>query len=154
MLTVAGWGDIRNGSNTGSDIMRETTVELNTRATCQKVWPKLSQTSLCAGDLLGGKDSCQGDSGGPLFTKTTPPVLVGVVSYGTDCGKTAGVYTNVALLLPWINKVWKGIDTPVVTATATQGVPVPSTTGKSSALIQTANICLSLGLLLTSFFWQ
>ncbi len=34
----------------------------------------------------GGLDSCNGDSGGPLFT-SDPHQLIGIVSWGKDCGK-------------------------------------------------------------------
>lgn len=62
---------------------------------------------LCAGDPNGispseGEDSCQGDSGGPLLSSDT---LVGVVSWGGQCAKYNGVYSDVFSLKPWVNSV-------------------------------------------------
>lgn len=43
---------------------------------------------LCAGNLDGGFDSCQGDSGGPLVVSgSSPPVQIGIVSYGVGCAR-------------------------------------------------------------------
>lgn len=60
---------------------------------------------LCAGNPSSnpnafGKDSCQGDSGGPLFDGTT---LVGVVSWGGQCARYYGVYSDVFALRHWLN---------------------------------------------------
>ncbi|XP_055334058.1 uncharacterized protein LOC129585418 [Paramacrobiotus metropolitanus] len=60
---------------------------------------------LCAGGVVG-EDSCQGDSGGPLFCyNATSQVqyLAGIVAMGNGCARgTGGLYTKVALYLPWI----------------------------------------------------
>lgn len=69
---------------------------------------------LCAGfpdgvDPLDGdrqKDSCQGDSGGPLVygsgTLGSDLEQIGIVSWGFDCAKTYGVYTDIKELRSWI----------------------------------------------------
>lgn len=60
---------------------------------------------LCAGLSSGAVDSCQGDSGGPLTAQTTAGRnVVGVVSYGYECGHPGypGVYTRVARYAGWI----------------------------------------------------
>ena len=65
-------------------------------------------TLVCAGELMGGKDSCQGDSGGPLVVPDAAGKLVqvGVVSSGFGCGFPTqyGVYARVAdsALYNWI----------------------------------------------------
>ena len=62
------------------------------------------ETNLCASAL--GKDSCQGDSGGPMVLHDGPPVLVGIVSWGKECGSEdhPGVYVRVASYLDWIDR--------------------------------------------------
>ena len=48
---------------------------------------------------------CQGDSGSPLVVVTdSGPVLVGVVSYGWECGdeRSPGVYSRVQIFREWI----------------------------------------------------
>ncbi|KAJ2997875.1 hypothetical protein HDV02_005059 [Globomyces sp. JEL0801] len=104
MATVAGWGDTVDGAGLGSPILREIEVPIRDLATCKKSFPEIQPSSFCAGSLRGGKDSCQGDSGGPLFLKTNPPTLVGVVSYGRECGSSVGVYANIAVLNPWLRE--------------------------------------------------
>lgn len=59
---------------------------------------------------LGGKDACAGDSGGPMVTKdegADPWYLVGVVSWGDDCGKKDryGVYSYIYPNKDWIQRV-------------------------------------------------
>nr|QHB21583.1 venom S1 protease 6 [Platymeris rhadamanthus] len=54
------------------------------------------------------KDSCTGDSGGPLMLRdpeTNRFTLVGVTSYGSFCGNTPAVNTEVGYFVPWIQKV-------------------------------------------------
>lgn len=67
------------------------------------------RTMLCAGSTNGKIDSCQGDSGGPLITRGTTRVLVGVVSFGYECGSKEypGVYVRVSKYAKWIAKVTK-----------------------------------------------
>ena len=56
----------------------------------------------CAGSDDG--DACLGDSGGPL---AYDGYLIGVVSWGKDCGLKdfPGVYANVILVRSWIKSV-------------------------------------------------
>ena len=64
------------------------------------------KTMLCAGTTNGKIDSCQGDSGGPLVTRGKARVLVGVVSFGYECGSKQypGVYSRVSRYAKWIAK--------------------------------------------------
>ena len=61
-------------------------------------------TNLCAS--APGRDSCQGDSGGPMVLHDGPPVLVGIVSWGKECGSAdhPGVYVRVASYIDWIDR--------------------------------------------------
>lgn len=64
-------------------------------------------TMVCAGDPnfsspSNGFDSCQGDSGGPLL-EIGADTLVGIVSWGEQCAKYNGVYTDVGVYDGWIN---------------------------------------------------
>jgi secreted trypsin-like serine protease len=77
----------------------------------QNAAPAVSDQTICAGEMAGGKDACQGDSGGPLFTYAGGRfVQVGLVSWGEGCArpKLPTVYTRVALHADWIRKTLAG----------------------------------------------
>lgn len=61
---------------------------------------------MCAGGEAG-KDSCKGDGGGPLtcYRQDGTYALVGLVSWGIDCGQpnVPGVYVDVRKFLDWIS---------------------------------------------------
>jgi len=112
---VAGWGLTETGEASGD--LLETVLPLVDMATCAPVLLKDESThlappanTLCAGFSTGGYDSCTGDSGGPLFHrsgKASSPVLLGVLSWGTECsaGGSYGVYTDVAKLEGWMKSM-------------------------------------------------
>jgi secreted trypsin-like serine protease len=69
--------------------------------------PVVTDQTICAGEMAGGKDACQGDSGGPLFvTAQGRFVQVGLVSWGEGCArpKLPTVYTRVATHMDWIRE--------------------------------------------------
>ena len=69
--------------------------------------PVVTDQTICAGEMAGGKDACQGDSGGPLFVSSQGRfVQVGLVSWGEGCArpKLPTVYTRVATHLDWIKQ--------------------------------------------------
>ncbi len=73
-------------------------------------------TMRCAGDSSPtgeATDTCQGDSGGPLVARPDglAPVLVGIVSWGYECGELPGAYTRLEHYRSWLH---------------TNGVPMPS----------------------------
>ncbi|GIX67754.1 serine protease 42, partial [Caerostris extrusa] len=56
----------------------------------------------------GGRDACQGDSGGPLImVEDNHFSIIGIVSAGVGCGRKhlPGIYSRVALFVPWIKEV-------------------------------------------------
>jgi secreted trypsin-like serine protease len=92
---VYGWG---RTSEYGppSDTLRSVEVPITTDETCRTAYPNYNGRSMfCAGVPEGGVDACGGDSGGPMVADGR---LIGVVSYGTGCGRpnTPGVYTRLS----------------------------------------------------------
>ncbi len=101
-VTVTGFGRTEDGS-ASSQLLQ---VNLTTVA-CDDTPAyrgKTDDNMLCASGP--GRDSCQGDSGGPLVLRDGPPVLVGLVSWGKECGdeEHPGVYVRVASYLDWIDR--------------------------------------------------
>ena len=89
-----------------SDTLRDVDVPFVPRPQCRKSYSgRLTMRMMCAGEVDGGKDACQGDSGGPLVKREGPKhYLVGVTSWGRDCGKYPGVYSQVSKAENWIRK--------------------------------------------------
>lgn len=88
---AVGWGTQSFGGVT-SNVLLQVNLTIYDPSICPTL-PNLKKdwnTQLCAGDLLGKKDTCQGDSGGPLFIKQTfngisKLVVAGLTSYGDGC---------------------------------------------------------------------
>jgi len=66
------------------------------------------------------EDTCQGDSGGPLVVdvdldETAHRYLqIGITSYGSGCGHTAGIYTDISRYKQWIlSKYPEAVFTPL-----------------------------------------
>lgn len=106
--TISGWGDTYYNSRLGSDDLLFATVPVVDVETCKKAYPnnKIFDGMVCAGEE--GKDSCQGDSGGPMViadgSNGNAPYQEGIVSWGSGCGSTYGVYTRVPAFVDWINQ--------------------------------------------------
>jgi secreted trypsin-like serine protease len=105
--TVVGWGSTSADGKAVRDL-RYVTVPIVDRTVCNRPLAydgQVTANMLCAGEVLGGKDSCQGDSGGPLTVDTsTGPKLAGVVSFGKGCAlpNLVGIYTRAPNYLAWI----------------------------------------------------
>ncbi|MHA7880892.1 MAG: trypsin-like serine protease [Saccharospirillum sp.] len=124
-VNVVGHGNTfssATGDNfTPSADLREVAVTAKADTVCANDYGNgfRSDIMLCAGDPNaispnnGGKDSCQGDSGGPLFENN---YLHGIVSWGGQCAKQHGVYTDVLAMRPWLDGVIAvaqgGVDFP------------------------------------------
>ncbi|MGW2632736.1 S1 family peptidase [Streptomyces chattanoogensis] len=105
--TVYGWGDM-TGEGSYASRLRSADVNVLEDSVCARAYPGNAdgtykpESMLCAGEPAGGRDACQGDSGGPLVVRGR---LVGLVSWGTGCGKpgSPGVYTRASALLPAVS---------------------------------------------------
>jgi len=106
-VNVTGWGSTKEGGSV-SDKLRMVTVQVTSDWACNLAYffllEPITDRMLCAGAILGGKDSCQGDSGGPLVQNG---YLAGLVSWGNGCGRPGfpGVYSNVASFLSFIKEI-------------------------------------------------
>ncbi|XP_037068506.1 trypsin-1-like, partial [Pollicipes pollicipes] len=108
IVTVAGWGSLREGGRQPS-ILQKVSLKVWRNDKCRATYGAsapggIIDSMLCAGRQ--GKDSCSGDSGGPLMRVAGVVYQVGVVSWGIGCGKAQypGVYTRVAKLRDWIDR--------------------------------------------------
>ncbi|RLN49492.1 hypothetical protein BBJ28_00011121 [Nothophytophthora sp. Chile5] len=128
VATVRGWGLTENGSE--SETLQEVNVAIISNADCNKEYDdRITDGMLCAGDG-NGKDSCNGDSGGPLMAND---VLVGLVSWGGECGVNAGVYTRVSFVLDYINDIVNGGTGSSFTESAAASTSASSTQDTSAA---------------------
>ncbi|XP_054441072.1 mannan-binding lectin serine protease 1 isoform X2 [Pteronotus mesoamericanus] len=112
MVIVSGWG--RQFLQRLPETLMEIEIPIVDHLTCQNAYAplkkKVTRDMICAGEKEGGKDSCSGDSGGPMVTLDKERgqwYLVGVVSWGDDCGKKDryGVYSYVYGNKDWIQRV-------------------------------------------------
>lgn len=108
-LLVSGWGATAEGGAKSRQLMGALVPYVDNE-TCNapaSYAGRVQPGMLCAGEVFGGPDACQGDSGGPLV-KHNPAgaILVGVVSFGVGCGRTAkyGVYVRVSTFRDWIER--------------------------------------------------
>ena len=110
--TVAGWGVESEHNIDIPDTAMKLKVPLIKHDRCEKAYPQqITSQMMCAGFFKGAKDSCFGDSGGPLFRftkKNSPPLLIGVVSWGQGCARKGfpGVYAKVSSVLDWVEETF------------------------------------------------
>ncbi|XP_013013853.1 hyaluronan-binding protein 2 isoform X2 [Cavia porcellus] len=102
---ISGWGVTETGE--GSRHLLDAKVKLiaNTLCNSRRLYDQtIDDSMICAGNLQKpGQDTCQGDSGGPLTCEKDGIYYVyGIVSWGQECGKKPGVYTQVTKFLSWI----------------------------------------------------
>ncbi|RWS27437.1 Serine proteinase stubble-like protein [Leptotrombidium deliense] len=113
---TTGWGKNAYRGGSYSNILKEVSLPIIPFLDCQEGLRKtrlgyrfkLHESFICAGGEQG-RDSCKGDGGGPLtcYRKDGTYALVGLVSWGIDCGSPGvpGVYVKVQKYVDWITKV-------------------------------------------------
>lgn len=92
---IYGWGRTSE-SDPSSPVLRSVDIPIASGQDCERAYSEFDDTAMfCAGVPEGGRDACAGDSGGPYVVDGR---LVGIVSYGTGCGRPGypGVYTRLA----------------------------------------------------------
>lgn len=116
---VFGWG-LTKFEGSASQQLKVAKLELEAPAACEQDTDTNGNNYLKSALLCAKADdraqACDGDSGGPLvgyFSKG--PMVIGVVSAGTECGRTGKStrYTRVAKMAQWINDVFAGRETPI-----------------------------------------
>nr|XP_022900042.1 venom protease-like [Onthophagus taurus] len=115
-LSATGWGALEFGGSMYNYLQK---VNLNNLPikNCLKTYGPQSRLpqgfnetiQICGGNLQARMDTCQGDSGGPLQLKIKDfPLtyrIVGITSFGSNCGLVPGVYTRVSQYDSWIESV-------------------------------------------------
>ncbi|XP_077733717.1 factor VII-activating protease [Canis aureus] len=102
---ISGWGVTETGEGSRQLLDAKVRLIANTLCNSRQLYDHMiGDSMICAGNLQKpGQDSCQGDSGGPLTCEKNGTYYVyGIVSWGLECGKKPGVYTQVAKFLNWI----------------------------------------------------
>lgn len=99
---ATGWGVTDEETGTGSTVLKSADLPLVSDADCDIGIDAAGE--VCAGGL--DANTCWGDSGGPLTIDTKRGrALVGVTSWGADCGVTTlGSYAEVPAYAEWINQ--------------------------------------------------
>ncbi|KAM6222378.1 mannan-binding lectin serine protease 1 [Rhynchocyon petersi] len=112
MAIVSGWG--KQFLERFPETLMEIEIPIVDHRICQEAYKplkkKVTVDMICAGEKEGGKDACSGDSGGPMVTLDKQKgqwYLVGIVSWGDDCGKKDryGVYSYIHHHKNWIQTV-------------------------------------------------
>ncbi|KAM7357570.1 uncharacterized protein ACRADG_002858 isoform 3-T3 [Cochliomyia hominivorax] len=108
MCTISGWGSIKSGISTPSNILRSAQVPILADEVCSQknVYANaMTEGMFCAGFLNESADACDGDSGGPLVCSDEGgETLYGIISWGQHCGYAnhPGVYVRVEKYIDWI----------------------------------------------------
>ncbi|KAE8959840.1 hypothetical protein PR003_g26135 [Phytophthora rubi] len=104
-----GW-DNTGGEDTMAYELTRADVQLMSNANCAKE-TSIDDTMLCSRGVAN-ESSCTGDYGGPVVVeRPTGDVVVGVVSWGNDCGQPGypSIYSRVSSARAWIASVTTGV---------------------------------------------
>uniref|UniRef100_A0A034V349 Transmembrane protease serine 11G n=1 Tax=Bactrocera dorsalis TaxID=27457 RepID=A0A034V349_BACDO len=108
LCTISGWGSIKSGVSTPSNILRAAELPILSDEVCKQkhvYGASLTEGMFCAGYMDESSDACDGDSGGPLICHDEDgETLYGIISWGQHCGyaNKPGVYVRVEKYVDWI----------------------------------------------------
>ncbi|XP_036221756.2 uncharacterized protein teq isoform X3 [Bactrocera oleae] len=108
LCTISGWGSIKSGVSTPSNILRAAELPILSDDVCKQkhvYGASLTEGMFCAGYMDESVDACDGDSGGPLICHDEDgETLYGIISWGQHCGyaNKPGVYVRVEKYVDWI----------------------------------------------------
>ena len=103
IVVASGYGLTEQGRPSG--VLKAVEMKILTDQQCRQPIFK-PQQMFCAGGVQGhGHGTCSGDSGGPIVLKGQN-VIVGLTSFGSDCGGVGG-YTKVSNYLNFIHQTMR-----------------------------------------------
>lgn len=84
LVQIAGWGTISYGGPL-SEVLNKVTLKVIDTDDCANriIW--VNKKKLCTYEPK--KDACQSDSGGPVYFTDGRYYVIGIVSFGMECGK-------------------------------------------------------------------
>ncbi|KAK9502993.1 hypothetical protein O3M35_011659 [Rhynocoris fuscipes] len=107
-VTMTGWG-LTDPIGSPAKILQKVRVQVVEDSVCEKTYEEISvynpQQHICT--YYPKKDACQMDSGGPVYyfdPQTNGYTVMGVISYGKDCGFYPAINMDVHYFLPWIRQ--------------------------------------------------
>ncbi|OBS71944.1 hypothetical protein A6R68_13475, partial [Neotoma lepida] len=108
VCTVAGWGNLANGSL--SNTLQEVNLTVQRSATCQKMSKDYNDSiQICVGNPKEKKATGKGDSGGPFVCDN---VAQGIVSRRFSTRKPPRAFTRISSFLPWIKETLRLLKQP------------------------------------------
>lgn len=113
---VFGWGNTAFGGQSSARL-KVAKLALEEATKCEgrnRLSGYLLGSIICA-SAPDRSQACDGDSGGPLVSYEGRATIIGVVSAGTECGRTRVPtrYTRVSKMMDWINNVLAGQEVPI-----------------------------------------
>ncbi|KPU78927.1 uncharacterized protein Dana_GF10854, isoform D [Drosophila ananassae] len=108
MCTISGWGSIKSGISTPSQVLSSADLPILNDRVCKQsnvYGSAMTEGMFCAGSMDESADACEGDSGGPLVCANNDgETLYGIISWGHHCGykNRPGVYVRVNHYIDWI----------------------------------------------------
>ncbi|CAD7004430.1 unnamed protein product [Ceratitis capitata] len=98
MCTISGWGSIKSGVSTPSNILRAAELPILSDEVCRQkhvYGGSMTEGMFCAGYMDESVDACDGDSGGPLICHDDDgETLYGIISWG----QIAAMRTSLAFM--------------------------------------------------------